>query len=111
MRPARVLRHGHDDARTLASLLGEAPPLVTQPGDTLAIVHELPRAAERAEIFLESRGYYLEWIREAWLAEENAERLMRMFLDPAGSLREMAPEFKRLEPEMERSFWGSRYAR
>lgn len=109
--PARVLRDGHADAVALASLLGEGPPLVTQPGDTLALVYELPPSHQDAEIFLSSRGYYLEWMREQWLAEENPGRLARLFMDPAGALREMAPEFKRVEPEMEQAFWGSRYAR
>ena len=109
--PARVLRRGRPDAAALAALLGEGPPLVTQPGDTLALVYELPPAHEDAEIFLSSRGYYLEWMREQWLAEEDPARLARLFMDPGGALREMAPEFKRVEPGMEQAFWGSRYAR
>ena len=50
-------------------------------------------------------------MRESWLAEENPGRLTRLFLAPAASLREMAPEYKQLEPGMESAFWGSRYAR
>ncbi len=111
IRPARVLRRGQADTAALASLLGEAQPLTTQPGDTLAIEYALPASARAPEVFLESRGYYLEWMRDAWVAEENPGRLAELFLDPRGSLRKMAPEFKRLEPEMEHSFWGSRYAR
>lgn len=112
LKPARVLRHGVPDASALACLIGQAGPLVTQPGDTLSIEYVLPPAAGDApELFLHSRGYYLEWMREGWIAEENPERLARLFLAPSASLREMAPEFKRLEPGMESAFWGSRYAR
>ncbi|MCC6349416.1 MAG: hypothetical protein IT347_07485 [Candidatus Eisenbacteria bacterium] len=111
IRPAAVLRRGHPDPAALASLLTGTPPLVTSPGDTLAIEYEFPPGLLSAEAFLETRGYYLEWMREAWIAEENPERLAQLLLDPAGALRRMAPEYKRLEPEMERSFWGSRYAR
>jgi len=109
--PVRVLRRGRDDTDALARLTGAARPLVTQPGDTLTLVYDLPAGGERAEIFLESRGYYLEWVRDAWIAEENPVRLARMFLDPRNALREMAPEFKRAEPGIEAAFWGSRYAR
>jgi hypothetical protein len=112
VRPVRVLRHGVPDASALACLTAGSDPLVTQPGDTLVLVYELPAAAGDApEVFLESRGYYLEWMRDSWIAEENAERLARLFLLPAASLREMAPAYKQLEPEMESAFWGSRYAR
>ncbi|MEP7228190.1 MAG: hypothetical protein ABI785_12560, partial [Gemmatimonadales bacterium] len=61
------------------------------------------------ELFLESRGYYLEWMRREWLAEENLALAAQILLDPAGALRTLAPAFKRQEPEMERLFWNSRY--
>jgi hypothetical protein len=70
----------------------------------------LPEPAERCELFLESRGYYLEWVRQAWLAEEDPGRLATMLMDPRGALRRMAPDFKRQEAEIERAFWGSRAA-
>ena len=99
------------DSEALACLTGRAGRLVTQPGDTLALVYDLPAAAGDApELFLQSRGYYLEWMRDSWIAEENPERLARLFLLPSASLREMAPAYKKLEPEMESAFWGSRYA-
>ena len=110
VRPSRVSRHGRPDARALACLARRLGPLVTQPGDTLKLVYDLPRASADPELFLESRGYYLEWMRDSWLAEENGERAARLFLSPAASLREMAPEYKKVELEMERAFWGSRYA-
>lgn len=109
--PGRVLRRGRPDAAALASLRGGPEPLVTMPGDTLALEYELPLAAGEVELFLQSRGYYLEWMRDAWLAEEDPASLAGLFLDPHGSLRRMAPAFKRVEPGMEAQFWGSRYAR
>ena len=59
--------------------------------------------------FLETRGYYLEWMRSEWLAEEDRRMAAGMFLDPAGSLRRLAPAFKAAEPALEASFWGSKY--
>ncbi len=109
--PVRVTNHGREDAAALASLQDGARPLVTMPGDTLELSYELPDDDENVELFLESRGYYLEWMRDEWVAEENPARLARLFLDPPDALRELAPEFKRVESGMEAAFWGSRYAR
>ncbi len=109
--PARVLNHGREDLAALASLVTRARPLVTMPGDTLELVYELPSDGKDLELFLESRGYYLEWMRDEWVAEEDPARLARLFLDPQGALRDLAPAFKREEAGMEAAFWGSRYAR
>ena len=108
--PDGVTRRGRPDAAALASLRDGVTPLVTLPGDTLSLVYQLPPSAGDAEIFLESRGYYMEWMRDAWLAEENPVRVASLFLDPHAALRDLAPAFKRVEPDMEAMFWGSRYA-
>jgi hypothetical protein len=92
-------------------LIDPARTLVTLPGDEYTMVYRLPEDPERFELFLESRGYYLEWMRDEWIAEENPARAAMMFVDPDRALRAMAPEFKRGEAEMEASFWGSRYAK
>ena len=86
-------------------------PLTTLPGDVYTYSFHLPDAAGRYELFLESRGYYLEWMREEWLAEENSLRAAQLVLNPEQLLRDIAPEFKRQEARMESLFWGSRYAR
>jgi hypothetical protein len=85
-------------------------PIVTLPGDEYRLEYQLPEEPERYELFLESRGYYLEWMRREWMAEENPLRAAEMVMDPAGALRRLAPEFKRHEAQMEQAFWGSRYA-
>ena len=85
--------------------------IVTLPGDTYELNFELPEHPERYELFLSSTGYYLEWIREQWLAEESRSRAAMMLYTPSLALRMLAPAYKRQEPDMERLFWGSRYAR
>lgn len=97
-----------DDA-ALAALLDAATTLVTLPGDAYDVAYLLPPQPERYELFLESRGYYLEWMRQEWLAEENPWLALRMLADPAGMLRVLAPAYKRGEAGMEEIFWGSRY--
>jgi hypothetical protein len=83
-------------------------PLVTLPGDEYTFTFKLP--AGDSELFLDTRGYYLEWLRREWMAEENPVRAAMMFAAPRLALRLLAPEFKRIEPGMEKQFWSSRYA-
>jgi hypothetical protein len=79
------------------------------PGDEYHIAYDLPGDVGGYELFLESRGYYLEWMRREWIAEENKWKAMRLFRNPAFSLRRLAPEYKEVEPVMEAAFWGSKY--
>jgi hypothetical protein len=85
-------------------------PIVTMPGDRYELEYVLP-AGESYELFLDSRGYYLEWMRQEWLADENPLAALRLFTSPERMLRELAPAYKRVEPRMEEIFWRSRYAR
>ncbi len=110
LRPAMVYRGDVTDENARQLLLDSASVLTTLPGDEYKFVYRLPEDFSRYELFLESRGYYLEWMREEWLKEENPARAAMMFLDPKGALRAIAPEFKKVEAEMEKMFWSSRYA-
>jgi hypothetical protein len=80
---------------------------MTLPGDAYAIEFDLPPGTH--EVFLESRGYYYEWIRREWLADENPAEVVRFLLDPRAALRRLAPAFGEVEAEMDRRFWGSRF--
>ncbi len=75
------------------------------------LVYDLPGFAEDYELFVESRGYYIEWMRDEWLADEDMTRAAEMFLAPQQALRRLAPEFKQVEAEMENVFWNSKYAK
>jgi hypothetical protein len=86
-------------------------PLVTRPGDVYTYAFSLSPDAARYELFLESQGYYLEWMRDEWLSEENPAHAAQLVLNPEQLLRDVAPEFKKQEARMEALFWGSRYAR
>ena len=109
--PRRILREGTVDDHALAKLRDVSQTLVTLPGDRYTLIYDLPESSVPWAFFLESRGYYLEWMREEWLAEENQQALAEIFFNPEQALRRMAPEFKALETEMEDIFWGSKYAR
>ena len=86
-------------------------PIVTQPGDAYVFTYQLPSDRGPLELFLDSRGYYLEWMRKEWIAEQAPLRGIQMVIDPASALRRYAPAYKRVEPDIERMFWESRYAK
>ena len=109
--PARVVRGGQEDRDALAALLDSTRVLTTLPGDEYELHFRLPPDPSGQELFLEARGYYLEWMRQEWLAEENPRLAANMLLDPAGMLRALAPAYKRQEAIMEKVFWNSRYVR
>lgn len=84
-------------------------PLITLPGDVYDIYYSIPDFSEGFEIFLKSRGYYLEWMREPWLREENHMKAAIFFGMPWLYMKMAADDFKKIEPVMEESFWNSKY--
>ena len=84
-------------------------PIVTQPGDAYELDYDIPRG--EVELLLDSRGYYLEWMRAEWLREQHPLAALALLIAPAQALRDLAPAWKRLEPDAEQAFWSSRYAR
>ena len=83
--------------------------LLTYPGDKYIINYQLPSDFDNYELFMESQGYYLEWMRNEWLGEENTQKVYQMILDPKQYYKDLAPEFKKIESEMEQTFWSSKY--
>jgi len=91
----------------LCNLIDNNKYLVTYPGDSYRIKYRLP--FENAELFLDSKGFYLEWIRDEWVREQNFRKLNLMFNRPSRYLKLAAPDYKKIEPYMEETFWNSRY--
>ncbi len=96
----------HPAPDALTKLLDEDAYLATFPGHTYRFEFDLPRGDY--ELFVESRGYYYEWIREEWLEEESPADAARLMLDFRGTLRRLAPEYERIRPSMEEQFFESR---
>ena len=109
--PYMVRHDTYLDSTVKDILIDTSQVLVTLPGDVYTLTYLLPDDYVNFELFLESRGYYMEWIRDEWLAEENPALARMMFLNPQKALKKFAPEFKKIEAEIEQQFWGSRYAR
>ena len=116
--PSDVLREGEGgtltaDPDALADLADLSRSLITLPGTGLRLGYDapaLPAGADTWELFLETEGYYLEWMRDEWMAERDPDALAEMLYDPETALRRLAPAFKAIEADMERAFWGSRFA-
>lgn len=107
IRPHAVKRIKGDEEQPLDKLLDEHDHLVTYPGDIYDLSYELP--FENAELFLDSRGYYLEWIRDEWVEEQSLRNFRLMVRNPERYLKTAAKKFKEIEPLMEETFWNSRY--
>jgi len=115
--PAEVTKDGRADPVARAKLLEPGAHLVTFPGDAYTLHFTLPPElapgaggpGSSPELFLESRGYYYEWMRQEWLKEESAIEVTRILLDPAGAMKRLAPKYKRVEGHMESVFWQSRF--
>jgi hypothetical protein len=111
LKPDIVICDSSPDYNALDILHDSSRVLVTLPGDEYTLQYSFPDAFDQYELFLQSRGYYLEWIRDEWLKEENQAKAAMMFFDPEKALQDLALEFKKIEADMEDLFWGSKYAR
>jgi hypothetical protein len=111
IRPHALTRAATGEPADVSLLTDDRRTLVTLPGDAYEISYLLPGEAPSFELFLESRGYYLEWMRREWLQEENQALATRLLMDPRGALRSLAPAFKEREDRLETLFWSSRYER
>jgi hypothetical protein len=105
--PQAALTEGRADDEARARLSDTTRVLVTLPGQTWTLRYRLPEHPERYELFLESRGYYLEWIREQWLSTADPARAALMASRPREALRVLAPEYARAEKGFEAAFWGN----
>lgn len=111
LEPASIAGDVMPDSVALALLRDPGRHLVTYPGETYRITFNLPATGGEWELFLESEGYYYEWMRAEWLADEDPALAALTLGDPARALRVLAPSFKHAEAAMEQRFWNSRFRR
>ncbi len=112
VRPSAVrrVRGRFADAEALSRLRRPDRQLLTFPGDEYAIDYELPVPPARAELLLDAKGYYLEWMRTEWMKDESPVAAALLLYAPRQAMVILAPRFAAMEPNMERMFWESRYA-
>jgi hypothetical protein len=107
--PEAVEHDGRRDDEARRRLKEGDGHLVTRPGDAYRLVFRLPPSDLPLELFLESEGYYYEWMRQEWLADEDPRMAALVLGDPAEALRRLAPVYKAHEGGLEQAFWASRF--
>ncbi len=83
--------------------------LVTFPGDKYLLHYKLPINPQTYDYFIDTRGYYIEWMREEWIKEEDPLMVYEMFFNHQKYFKDLAPRYKMIESEMEESFRSSKY--
>jgi hypothetical protein len=111
IKPSLVIRENGTYNNLESQLTDTLKPLITLPGDIYNLHYVLPCNSKDFEVFLCSKGYYIEWMRETWLQEESRKRASLMFGFPRLFMRMAAMDFKKIEPTMEDNFWRSRYVK
>lgn len=110
IQPSLVLNNDSSDLSAFTHLTTQDEPLVTMPGDQYMLHYKIPEDCTY-QYFFETKGYYLEWMREGWLEDEDLKKAAFAFYFPGRFMRKAAPEYKKVEPSMEKIFWESRYVR
>jgi hypothetical protein len=109
--PLKVTALNKSEIDSDSQLQDPLNPLVTLPGNVFDLQYALPCDNEDYEVFLASKGYYLEWMRETWAKEENFKNAAMLFGFPKKYMKMSAPDFKKIEPSIESQFWNSRYVK
>ena len=106
--PGSIYDKGKLDNAALSSINNPEKYLISMPGAEYKFQFNLPDSNTDYELFLYSKGYYLEWMREHWVKDENLLKLRQMLLNPKKYLKEEAKNYKVYETKMEQAFWNSR---
>lgn len=106
--PKIILNKGEVDQKAKKEISHPEDHLISMPGSEYTFIFELPEAYQDYELFLYSKGYYLEWMRSVWLKEKNLRKLRQMLENPKKYLKEEAANYKIYEQNMEEVFWNSR---
>jgi len=106
--PSSVLNKGKVDNNALALINNPDNYLISMPGSEYKFNFTLPNQSDDYELFLYSKGYYLEWMREHWLKDKNLLKLRQMAYQPKRFLKVEAKNYKKYEKVMEQEFWNSK---
>ena len=106
--PSSILNKGKIDHKALSSLNRPNDYLISMPGSAYKFNFDLPQQNEDYELFLYSKGYYLEWMREHWIKDKDLLKLRQMVVHPKKYLKLEAKDYKRYEASMEQEFWNSK---
>lgn len=106
--PYRIWNKGIIDNSALVCLKSPGKYLISMPGSEYKFDFALPETHRKFELFLYSKGYYLEWMRDHWIKDKNLLKLRQMVYHPQKYFRAEAGAYKTYENLMEEVFWNSR---
>lgn len=106
--PDQILNKGKIDPAALSSINDPGKYLISMPGSVYNFKFTLPEKNQDYELFLYSKGYYLEWMREHWIKDKDLLTLKQMINNPKKYLENEAKSYKRYETQMEQEFWNSK---
>jgi len=106
--PNEILNKGRQDLTAKDEIIADDQYLISMPGSEYKINFELPESHQDYELFLYSKGYYLEWMRENWIKDKNLLKLREMIENPKRYLFLEAESYKEYENTMEQQFWDSK---
>lgn len=110
IQPYMLVNNGQEDLSMLSILNDDESMLVNNPGVSYTLSYQLPDQREFA-LFLDTQGYYTEWMRSEWLAEEDLAMVNLILRRPNKWLKLMAPKYKKVEAEMNDLFWMSKFGK
>lgn len=105
--PKEILNKNKIDQHAISSLRSDKEYMLSLPGDEYKLNFELP-TEDDYELFLYTKGYYIEWMRENWLKDKNLWKLRTMFENPKRYLKSELKNYKEYEKTMENEFWNSK---
>jgi len=106
--PNLILNKGKADDAALALINDPGKLLISMPGSEYKFYFNLHQQNKDYELFLYSKGYYLEWMREQWIKDKDLLKLNQMIEHPLNFLRSEAKDYKIYEATMEKEFWNSK---
>ena len=106
--PEVVLNKGTEDRKALRQLIDVNELLISMPGSEYTLDFIMPTFDTDYELFLSSKGYYIEWMREHWIQDKDLLKLKKMLTKPEQYLEQEAKAYKEYEALMEPTFWNSR---
>jgi len=108
IQPEIILNKGKIDTKAIAALKSPDKYLISMPGSEYKLNFKFPEKGTDYELFLYSKGYYLEWMRKHWLKDKDLLKLMQMVDYPKKYLKMEAKNYKLYELKMEQEFWNSK---
>ena len=106
--PNLILNKGIVDPGARLALQQADKHLLSMPGSAYEFKFLLPANNTDYELFLFTKGYYLEWMREHWIKDKDLLKLRQLVYHPKRYLKAQAKDYKRYEKTMEQEFWNSK---